>query len=138
MNFLNVNYGLHDALVTKISFLHNEVVFEFKNGVYFLDANGKELKLTPFCQMLVRLVDGQLWQHIVIERRYKKKLCVLNFFEFEQLLKTDDFDIEDDYYSSFSKSMMLTGFVGKYQVNFIISEIKDVEFTFLDEQIEKH
>ena len=40
------NYGFHDTKITSISCLNLEVKIEFDNGIYFLDENGKETKLS--------------------------------------------------------------------------------------------
>ena len=66
-------YGLHDACITHVSIKNSDVILHFEGGVYQLDENGKETSLTPACHLIIKCVDDNFDQHIIIERCYKRK-----------------------------------------------------------------
>lgn len=132
MQNFNMNYGLHDTLITAVKTKANELILSFGEGVYCLDENGRETHLTPMCQLVIKFMNNSMDQHIIIERRYKKKINEISIPEFFKLMENDRFDIDIDYYSPFAKSIMLLGYIGKYQINLILSEISEFRVLILE------
>ncbi len=124
-------YGLHDACITHVSIKNSDVILHFEGGVYQLDENGKETSLTPACQLIIKCVDDNFDQHIIIERCYKRKKSEIGIEIYQKLMSENVFDIDIDYYSLFAKSILLKGYIGKDQINVIISDISGIEIIFL-------
>lgn len=127
----NKKYGFHDTEITKCIISNNKVVVFFSKGVYLLD-DGRETSLTTSCCMEI-FVDVECCLpednvSICFYRRHKRK--VITFKNFEKLICKTKFDILFDYYSSFAKSILLKGYVGKHPVDFIVENITAVNFVF--------
>ena len=101
----NKKYGFHDTEITKCVVSDNKVVVFFSKGIYLLDDEGRETSLTASCRMEI-------------------------FVDIEKFICKTKFDILFDYYSSFAKSILLKGYIGKYSVDFIVENITAVNFVF--------
>ena len=61
---------------------------------------------------------------------YKGNYHEINISDFCMSVENNKFDIVIDYYSPFAKSIVLSGYVGKYQMNLVLSEIDEVAINF--------
>ena len=130
MGKLNLKYGFHDTSVTDVKAEADTFILSFESGVYCLDKNGKETNLTPYCQIVIKFSDKHIDQHVIIEQRYKGNYHEINISDFFLSVENNKFDIVIDYYSPFAKSIVLSGYVGKYQMNLVLSEIDEVAINF--------
>lgn len=128
----NKKYGFHDTEMTKCVVSDNKVVVFFSKGIYLLDDEGRETSLTASCRMEI-FVDSE---HCLPEdnvsiyfyRKHTRKVITCKCFE--KFISKTKFDILFDYYSSFAKSILLKGYIGKYSVDFIVENITAVNFDF--------
>ena len=128
----NKKYGFHDTEITKCVISDNKVIVFFPKGVYLLNDEGIETSLTTSCCMEI-FVDSECCLpednvSICLYRKNKRK--VIPIVRFEKLIRKEKFDILFDYYSSFAKSILIKGYVGKYSADFIIENITAVNFVF--------
>ena len=128
----NKKYGFHDTEITKCVVSDNKVVVFFSKGIYLLDDEGRETSLTASCRMEI-FVDSEHClpeDNISIYFYRKHKIKAIDFECFKKLICKTKFDILFDYYSSFAKSILIKGYVGKYSADFIIENITAVNFVF--------
>lgn len=128
----NKKYGFHDTEITKCVVSDNKVVVFFSKGIYLLDDEGRETSLTASCRMEI-FVDVECCSpednvSIYFYRKHTRKVITCKCLE-KFICKTK-FDILFDYYSSFAKSILLKGYIGKYSVDFIVENITAVNFVF--------
>ena len=128
----NKKYGFHDTEITKCIVSNNKVVVFFSKGVYLLDDEGKETSLTTSCCMEI-FVDVECCLpednvSIYFYRKHTRKVIACKCFE--KFVYKTKLDIIFDYYSSFAKSILFKGYIGKYSVDFIIENITAVNFVF--------
>ena len=128
----NKKYGFHDTEITKCVVSDNKVVVFFSKGIYLLDDEGKETSLTTSCYMEI-FVDAECCLpednvSIYFYRKHKRKAITVKCFE--KLVCKTKLEILFDYYSSFAKSILLKGYIGKNSVDFIIENITAVNFVF--------
>lgn len=128
----NKKYGFYDTEITKCVVSDNKVVVFFSKGIYLLDDEGRETSLTTSCRMEI-FVDVECCSpednvSIFFYRKHTRKVITCKCLE-KFICKTK-FDILFDYYSSFAKSILLKGYIGKYSVDFIVENITAVNFVF--------
>lgn len=71
-----------------------------------------------------------MFEHIEIERIYKKKIKEIEYDEFITLLSKYAFSIYLDYYSPFADSLLIRGSLGKYSIDFVVTEVAELTYTF--------
>lgn len=127
-------YGLHDTEISDIKISDIGIVFTFKSGVYLLNDSGKETSKSQSCNLEINISDFDISkadEHLTIYKIYKSKIKEIEFPKFEQLLKIFGFKIIVDYYSDFDKSVLLEGYIDKYKIQLIITEIEKIKFLCL-------
>lgn len=131
--FFKNDLSLHDSILNQILITENGIKLIFNNGIYKTDSNGIQTELTNKCCMNIKINEfdsKNLFQHIEIYKIYKKKVTEINYQELSNLLNVYYFDIDDEFYSQFSKSLLLVGFIEKIKIIFKISEIENTSFEY--------
>ena len=119
-------YGLHDTKITNIKKDGDNLILYFAKGVYFLDAAGKEEKLSSQCIINIQLDNFQIDNNIEIIKARKNRYQEISLSVFKMLIEKFSFDINEEFYSNFSKSILFIGYVGKYKLSVVISGIKNI------------
>ena len=128
-----MKYALHDTEINKIVCNNKGLELHFVNGVYLLDEKGKETELSNPCRMDITINgfdNTKLYEHITVTKTRKLKVSEIEFYDFLKLLEKNLFKIDIDYYSFFGSSILLKGYVGKYIIELIITEIEKAEYMF--------
>lgn len=126
-------YGLHDTEINRIKCTDDGIILEFDSGVYLLDDMGHETELSKKCYLELKINDfdrQNMFEHIEIKRIYKNKIEEIEYAEFEKLLSKDTFSVYLDYYCPFGDSLLIKGSIDKYGVEFAVTEIAELSFTF--------
>ena len=132
---LKYQYGLHDTVINKITRTNVGIILEFDDGVYLLDDTGKETVLSKKCnlELKINFFDRQkMYEHIEIKRICKKKIEEIEYDEFEALLSKNTFTVYLDYYCPFGDSVLIKGSIGKYGIEFLVTEIAELSYSFED------
>ena len=132
---LKYQYGLHDTVINKITRTNVGIILEFDDGVYLLDDTGKETVLSKKCnlELKINFFDRQkMYEHIEIKRICKKKIEKIEYDEFEALLSKNTFTVYLDYYCPFGDSVLIKGSIGKYGIEFVVTEIAELFYSFED------
>ena len=128
-----IEYGLHDTSVNDITIEDNGLTFLFENGVYISSDDGKESSLTKPCKMFINIEAfnrNSPFEHCSFYKCHKKHFSEVEFSDIKKLLLKNRFDIDLDFYSPFAQAISLRGYIGKYQAEIRITEIKSIEFKF--------
>lgn len=126
-------YGLHDTTINRITCTDDGIILEFDDGVYLLDETGRETVLSKKCYLEIKINffnRQKMFEHIEIERIYKKKSEEIEYDEFITLLSKYAFSIYLDYYSPFADSLLIRGSIGKYGIDFVVTEVAELTYTF--------
>ena len=129
-------YAFHDTELRRVEIVRNGVRLFFPDGIYKTDEHGKELFLTPPCEILLQIRDfdpASVWEHVSLQKRVRKKVTDLTFSAFAARVEKDAFDIYMQYCSFFSSGLLFKGEVGKICVECEITEIENVSLHFFDE-----
>lgn len=130
----NLNYGLHDTEINDIDFDDTVLKLQFNSGVYFLNSEGKETELSGKCIWCFKIRDfnkASLFEHITLYKAYKNKFAEIDFKSFKKILCKNCFQIENCYSTPFNNSLLFKGYVGKFKIDFCISEIESIRILFL-------
>ena len=128
-------YGLHDTVINRIIRSDDGIILEFDDGVYLLDDLGHETVLSKKCYLELKINDfdkQNMFEHISINLDYKRKLKEIEYAEFETLLSKNTFSVYLDYYCPFGDSLLIKGSIGKYGIEFVVTEISELTFSFDD------
>lgn len=126
-------YGLHDSEITKIEFTNSMISLYFDKGVYNLDGEGKEQSLSPSCKCNITLPIynvKDIPSYLVIHKKWKNKIVEISYDSLCKMLEKNYFSIDYDFYSYFANAVLLKGFVGKYALEFLITDIQNMELVF--------
>lgn len=122
----NQGYCLHDAVATAVEIVGDKFVLRFCDGVYRLDENGKETELTAACEVQFEIADIE--NNVDIVCRANGQVCNIGMSVFESMVSELRFDIDDEFYSSFSRTFLISGYVGKNAVQLYLIGVKNVVF----------
>lgn len=128
-------YGLHDTVINRITRTDVGIILEFNDGVYLLDDTGRENVLSKKCylELKINFFDRQkMFEHIQVKRIRKKKIVYLEYDEFEALFLKNNFSVNLDYYCPFADSFLIRGSMGKYGIEFEVTEIAELSYSFED------
>ena len=131
-----MKYALHDTEINIINCNSAGIEFRFAKGVYLLNEQGKEGKLSCPCRMIITINDFnsyRMYEHLTVMKSRKSKLSEMAFEDFLKLLEKDSFEVDIDYYSFFGASILLIGYCGKFGIEFTITEVAKVEYVFDEE-----
>ena len=95
-------YGLHDTTINKVEITNNSIVFNFHNGVYLFDFNGRLTEKSGPCNMKVFIKDlnvEKFYEPVEIKDIYKSKIKEMEFQDFLELCNRFSFQVYLDYYS---------------------------------------
>ena len=129
-------YAFHDTDLRRVEIVRDGVNLVFPEGIYQTDEHGKELFLTPSCEIVLRIRDfdpASVWEHVSVLKQVRKKVSDLAFSAFADRVEKDAFRIYMQYCSFFSKGLLFKGEVGKIGVEWEITEIESVSLRFVDE-----
>ena len=129
-------YAFHDTDLRRVEIVRDGVKLVFPEGIYQTDEHGKELFLTPSCEIVLRIRDfdpANVWEHVSVLKQVRKKVSDLAFSAFADRVGKDAFRIYMQYNSFFSKGILFKGEVGKIDVEWEITEIENVSLHFFDE-----
>lgn len=130
---MNCKYGLHDSKINKIEFKNDTLTLSFDEGLYNLDSNGKETNLTSSCKCTIVLRDkniDDISHYVTVSKTRKGKVKDISFGDLLSLLKKNCYNIDCDYYSYFTNAIMLKGYIDKYLVEIVITDIQTMDFVF--------
>lgn len=128
-------YGLHDTQFNNIILSENGLTLTFNSGIYILDQSHKECNLTKQCELIIKIMrfsSTRLYEHLEVNVYKKNKFYEVDFFDFIEIVEKNHFNIDDVFYSSFSDSILIKGFSGKNKIEFLISEISNIEIHFIE------
>ena len=129
-------YAFHDTDLRRVEIVRDGVKLVFPEGIYQTDEHGKELFLTPSCEIVLRIRDfdpANVWEHVSVLKQVRKKVSDLAFSAFVDRVEKDEFRIYMQYNCFFSKGILFKGEVGKIDVEWEITEIENVSLHFFDE-----
>ena len=129
-------YAFHDTDLRRVEIVRDGVKLVFPEGIYQTDEHGKELFLTPSCEIVLRIRDfnpASVWEHVSVLKKVRKKVSDLAFSAFATRVEKDAFRIYMQYNCFFSKGILFKGEVGKICVEWEITEIENVSLRFFDE-----
>ena len=129
-------YAFHDTDLRRVEIVRDGVKLVFPEGIYQTDEHGKELFLTPSCEIVLRIRDfdpANVWEHVSVLKQVRKKVSDLAFSAFADRVEKDAFRIYMQYCSFFSSALLFKGEVGKIDVEWEITEIENVSLHFFDE-----
>ena len=132
-------YAFHDTDLRRVEIVRDGVKLVFPEGIYQTDEHGKELFLTPSCEIVLRIRDfdpANVWEHVSVLKQVRKKVSDLAFSAFADRVEKDAFRIYMQYCSFFSSGLLFKGEVGKIDVEWEITEIENVSLHFFDESKE--
>ena len=124
MNLYEQGYGLHDTVATTVKILEDKFVLCFSNGIYRVNENGKETELTSACELEFTISDIENNIDIISTSNHKSHR--IDISTFVTMTKEDGFDIDDEYYSSFSRTFLLSGYIGKNAIQVYLIDVKNV------------
>lgn len=127
---MQFTYGLHDTKLTKIELKDSCIHLIFDGGVYNLDNDGKETSLTSKCVLILKLRESCLWDNLKFTKCRKNRIKEISFDDFSKMLNDSAFDIECDYHSTFDNEILLKGYINKFKIEVVISNIIQHEFLF--------
>ncbi len=129
-------YAFHDTDLRRVEIVRDGVRLVFPEGIYQTDEHGKELFLTPPCEIVLRIRGfdpANVWEHVSVLKKVRKKVSDLAFSSFVDRVEKDAFRIYMQYCSFFSSGLLFKGEVGKIGVEWEITEIENVSLHFFDE-----
>lgn len=130
--YLN-KYSLHDSVVNSVEIVNNNIIFCFDSGIYKLNSFGKQTSLTTSCKMIIGIENLNIeksWEYIDIKRIYKGKVVDIEFSKFSNLIHEHKWDLDIHFYSSFCNTILLKGYVSKYNFELSMSNVRKIEFLF--------
>ena len=119
----NQGYCLHDAVANAVEIVGDKFVLRFCDGVYRLDARGKEAELTAACEVQFEIADIE--NNVDIVCRANGQVRNIGMSVFESMVSELRFDIDDEFYSSFSRTFLISGYVGKNAVQLYLIGVKN-------------
>ena len=128
-----IKYCLHDCIVNKIEIKDSTLILNFVNGIYEFDDNIKMYKNIKDCNIHINidnLNENEAFEHISINLFKKNIRKNLSSNEFIEMVKKDNFKIYLDFYSTFTRGILLKGYCKKYEIELLISEINDIQVVF--------
>ena len=133
MNILK--YGLHDTSFNTVKIGKKGISLSFNNGIYLLDENGKEKRLSKECNLKIDIDHFNFKypsEHICISKIHRNRIREITIQKLLNYLKNGYFNVYLDFYSGFSQSMLIKGFLGKSELEILVSQILEMEFIFSD------
>src|SRR5690554_3283848 len=132
MNFLSnelSKYILHECIIDEITNEESNIKFIFNNGIYSI--NEEITTLTNKCIMEFILPSfniDEAYEYISVRLFYKKRVKEVEYMDLVKLLSKNKFKVYLDYYSEHAQSILLKGTLKNYEVELIITDIKDIKF----------
>lgn len=126
-------YSLHDCKLYDIKCERNKLILIFDAGVYELNIDAKQSRLTSKCYIEIDFEnnsDLNIYSHIDIDQRLHKKNKEIDFEIFKNHLKKGCFDVDMHFYSRFCNTILLTGYIKRTRYDIKVSDIKQINFLF--------
>ena len=134
MNFLSnelSKYTLHECVIDELINEKSCIKLIFNNGIY--SNNEEVITLTNKCIMEFELPSFNIdesYEFISIKLIHKKRVKEIEYTDLVKLLSKNIFKVYLDYYSELAQSTLLKGTLKNYEVELIITDIKDIRFNF--------
>lgn len=129
---IDIPYGLHDTTINEFLIEKSSIILCFHNGVYTL-FNDKEVSLTKSCFVQLEICGFTLnncYEHLEILQYKKNKYFEISIEQLIKDVKILGFNVDIDFYSPFSRSILIRGFMGRMKTDIIISDIKGISISF--------
>lgn len=130
---MNTKYCLHDCIINKIEIKDSVLILYFINGIYAFDDNIERYKNIKECNIHIKidnLNEKEAHEHISVKLFKKNVRKDLSFNKFIEMVKKDNLKIYLDFYSDFAKGILLKGNCNKYEIELLITEVKDIQVVF--------
>lgn len=130
---INEKYCLHDCVINKIEIKDSVLLLCADKGIYEFDINIGTYKIMENCNIIIKinnLNEKESYEHISLYIFKKNVRKEISFNKFCELVKNDNFKIYLDFYSSFAQGLLLKGYCNKYEIELLITEVKDIQFIF--------
>lgn len=130
---INEKYCLHDCVINKIEIKDSVLFLCADKGIYEFDINIGTYKIMENCNIIIKinnLNEKESYEHISLYIFKKNVRKEISFNKFCELVKNDNFKIYLDFYSSFAQGLLLKGYCNKYEIELLITEVKDIQFIF--------
>lgn len=126
-----LKYGIHDCVVDKIYIKDQQIMFSFCSGVFELNDLGRETELTVPCTMVVNVANlGNINNNILIKKRRKSNIKTIGFDKLIGLMKKSKLEIHMNFLSCFCNTVLLQGYIEKYEIQITISQVDQILFEF--------
>lgn len=130
---INTKYCLHDCIINKIKIKDSFLILYSNKGIYELETALKTYKIVENCNIIMNidnLNEKKIYEHISINLFKKNTRKDLSFNKFCEMVNKYTFKIYLDFYSNFAKGVLLKGCCKKYEIEFLITEVNDMQFIF--------
>lgn len=130
---INEKYCLHDCVINKIEIKDSILVLCADKGIYEFDTNIGKYKIMENCNIIIKidnLNEKDSYEHISLYLFKKNVRKEISFNKFCELVKNDNFKIYLDFYSRLAQGLLLKGYCNKYEIELLITEVKDIQFIF--------
>ena len=127
----NNKYTLHECIIDEIINEESSIKFIFNSGIYSI--NEEATTRTNKCVMEFVLPSfniDEAYEYISVKFFYKKRIKRFQYMNLLKLLSKNKFKVYMDYYSELAQSILLIGTLKNYEVELIITDIKDIKFNF--------
>ena len=124
-------YCLHDCKINKIIVEGGKLILIFENGIYELNSEAKQERLTNKCQMEIEFENNHsadMYSHIDINQIMHRKVRDVDFCVLQKMLENHYFDIDMNFYSQFCNTVLLVGYIKKARFEIKVSEISRINF----------
>lgn len=124
-------FTLHECIINELKTEESKIQLIFNNGIYLVN----EGECTPTNECILELelpyfnID-EAFEHISIKLFHKKRVKEIGYSDLVRLLSKNDFKVYIDYYSELAQSVLLKGTIKNFEIEIIVTDIKDVRFIF--------
>ena len=129
-------YGFHDCAIDCITVLEGKMELVFPSGVYMLNCDGKETDLTKQCKVVLeveKLKPASIWKYVDIRLISPCGIREMEFEEFVNLIKTDSFQVDMQFYSFFCNTILIRGYVSTDKYEIVISNVQEISIIFAND-----
>ncbi len=128
-------YGLHDTKIENIEVKENQLVLTFPNGVYALNAFGKETVLTGQCHLTITVDQAfcaNIYDLIDIAFAAKSRRVLLDAEEIASLAGKEKLSVHNVWYSRFNSAVLFDCGNSKGNYYITIEQCAKIAYVFAD------
>lgn len=131
----NMSYQLHDSQINKIELNEDAIIFNFSQGFWTTDDQGKMSEQLKNCEIVYEIDRNDVPVEDFISVRVSKKggaYKTVSFAKFVSLLEKSPFDVHMEYDCSFANSKMLQVHSNRLRIRaeIFIEEIKNAKYIY--------